>query len=156
MAQGIELVSFSDKTKTVTTTNKTGTVVRLMTAKEFKQANHVKGQEARRKYNDYLREHGKASTAGLAAELTKGNLLVRSFRDSRGSMAVSFIKADKLKDPKTDEQAKAKAEADKAVEAAKLEVVKNMVATGGFTEEYAREVVFGKPAAPKDGVTINV
>jgi hypothetical protein len=83
----------------VTSVTKFGTTVRLQTAKEFKSAQGLKGQDGRRAYNAYLREQGKASTAGLAAALTGGELLVRSYRDSKGSVGVNFIKASAIKDP---------------------------------------------------------
>jgi hypothetical protein len=93
------LVSFEPTASAVTTTNKFGTTIRLQTAKEFKTAKGLKGQDGRRQYNAYLSAQGKASTAGLAAALTGGELLVRSYRDSKGSVGVNFIKASSIKDP---------------------------------------------------------
>lgn len=95
----MQLVQFNQSANVVTTTTKAGTTVRLQTAKEFKTEKGLKGQEARRQYNAYLREQGKASTAGLAAALTTGQLLARSYRDSKGSVGVNFIKASAIKDP---------------------------------------------------------
>lgn len=94
------LVSFNTEAQSVTVTSKFGTTVRLQTAKEFKAAKGLKGQAARKEYNAYLREQGKASTAGLAAALTTGELLVRSYRSSKGSVSVNFMKASAIKDPK--------------------------------------------------------
>jgi hypothetical protein len=97
--QTTALVQFGQSASVVTTSNKWGTTVRLMTAKEFKTAKGIKGQDARRQYNDYIKEHGKANTAALAAALTSGELLVRSARDSKSSVGVNFIKASSLKAP---------------------------------------------------------
>lgn len=97
----MQLVQFQADASVVSTQNaRTGTTtVRLQTAKEFKTAKGLKGQEGRKAYNEYLREHGKANTAGLAAALTSGELLVKGVRDSKNSMAVSFVKASSIKDP---------------------------------------------------------
>lgn len=95
------LVTFNSNSNVVVSVNpKTqAETVRLMTAKEFKTSKGIKGNEAKRQYNAYLKEHGKASTAGLAAALTSGELLVTSVRDSKNKLAVSFTKASSLKDP---------------------------------------------------------
>lgn len=74
--------------------------MRLLTAKEFKESRGLKGQDGRREYNEYLRTQGRANTAGLAAALTKGDLLVKGYRDFKGSLSVSFAKAGAIKDPK--------------------------------------------------------
>lgn len=95
------LVSFNANANAVESYNskmKT-TTVRLLTAKEFKGARGLKGNEASRAYNAYIREHGLANTAGLAAALTSGDLLVRSARDSAKSLNVSFVKKSAIKDP---------------------------------------------------------
>jgi hypothetical protein len=47
-----------------------------------------------------LRDNGQANTAGLAAALTSGELLVRGVQDSAKSMRVSFIKRSQIRDPK--------------------------------------------------------
>ena len=100
------LIKFGQASSAVMSTNpKTGgTSVRLLTAREFKNEYGLKGKEATRQYNDYLRAQGRANTAGLAAALTSGELLVKGFSDFRTSLRVSFVKASKLKDPKTNEK----------------------------------------------------
>lgn len=95
------LIQFGTDALTVTLENakQKSTTVRLLTAKEFKDAKGLKGQEARKAYNDYLRTHGGANTAGLAAAMSSGELLVKSAKDYRGSLTVSFIKKSAIKDP---------------------------------------------------------
>lgn len=86
----------------VVKSTKAGDTVRLMTAREFKEARNVKGQEAKKAYNEYLRTNGRASTAALAAALTSGELLVKGYRDGKNAVSVNFVKASSLKDPDAD------------------------------------------------------
>jgi hypothetical protein len=95
------LISFDASANAVTSYNEKmkTTTLRLLTAKEFKTARGLKGNAASVAYNAYIREHGLANTAGLAAALTSGELLVRSARDSSKSLNVSFVKKSAIKDP---------------------------------------------------------
>ena len=96
------LIEYGQDTQIVTKQTKFGHTVRLMTAKEFKEMHGLKGQEGKRMYNEYLRERGKANTAGLAAALTSGDLFVKGYTDRKNSLTVQFTKASSIKDPAPD------------------------------------------------------
>ena len=97
----MQLVSFSTTDIVKSQNSRTGSVtVRLMSAKEFKTARGLSGQEGKRQYNDYLREQGKANTAGLAAAMSTGELLVKRFQSTKNGCSVGFVKRDSIRDPK--------------------------------------------------------
>lgn len=100
------LIQFNQSASAIVTQNsRTNAVsVRLLSAKEYKDQHGLKGKDGTRQYNDYLRQQGRANTAGLAAALTSGELLVKGFRDFKGSMNVNFVKASQIKDPKAAEK----------------------------------------------------
>lgn len=101
------LVQFGSSSDVVTKQSKTGgTTVRLLTAKEFKTARGLKGNEASREYNAYLREQGRANTAGLAAAMSTGQLLVKRLTGTKNGCTVGFVFADGLKDPKAKSESK--------------------------------------------------
>jgi hypothetical protein len=95
------LVTFDAGTRTVALVGRGYSGVRLQTAAEFKRSRGLKGQEARRHYNEYLRLNGRANTGGLAAAMSTGELLVTGFRDyeKSGRMNVTFMRKDRIKDP---------------------------------------------------------
>ena len=123
------LVSFGADASAVSSHNaKTGvSTVRLMTAKEFKTAKGLTGQAAKKAYNDYLREQGKANTAGLAAAMTSGELLVKGYQAGKNGLRVSFAYASKLKDPKS--------QADAAMSQEDAELVAALKASGLSLED---------------------
>lgn len=90
------LITFDASANAVTTTKKSGTTVRLMTAKEYKHAKGLKGQAGRRAYNAYLLEQGKANTAGLAAALTSGELLIKSWRNGKNAGTIGYVKRSSI------------------------------------------------------------
>jgi hypothetical protein len=83
------VTSFNEKTKT--------TSCRLLNKKEFSNSRNLKGGEAKRAFNEYLRVQGKVNTAGLAGALTTGELLVKGVQDTPNGMTVRLVKASSLK-----------------------------------------------------------
>ena len=67
---------------------------RLMTPKEFKIANVIKGSEAKRKYLEYKLREGKVSTVELGKAMMEGKLLVSGYREynKSGKLNVAFEK----------------------------------------------------------------
>jgi hypothetical protein len=99
----MEMVQFESTVAVVRTENaKTKTTgIRLQTAKEWKEANSAANisrtsNQVKQAYNDYLRTAGAANTAGLAAALTTGKLLVKGVQNTPKGMTVRFLKADAM------------------------------------------------------------
>ena len=98
----VAVITFGEKTEVAKKTYRGGyTGERLLSAVEYKRAHDLKGSEGKRAYNQYLRENGKANTAGLAAALTTGELLVKGYRPSKNGLQISLLHASMIKDPST-------------------------------------------------------
>lgn len=103
------------------------TGARLMTCKEYKLANGVKGNEAKKGYSEYLMKNGVNCNARLAEAIAKGEIVTTSFKrwETKGKFQVAgmtsaaALKVGEVKPGKAD---KAKADqADVALKAAQAE-----------------------------------
>lgn len=71
------LAVFNQETKIVTRQLTSGAVTsRLMSAAEFKRTHGLKGQEGKRRYNDYARSQGLLANQNVAAQLAGGKIVI--------------------------------------------------------------------------------
>lgn len=82
------------------------TGARLMTKKEFKEANGVTGAEARRQFNEYIRTNGVNSNVRLGALLNAGQILTTNFTKTVNGWQASGKWASAVEDKPAKESVK--------------------------------------------------
>lgn len=78
--------------------SKTGTTHRLMQKKEFKlQYPELRGNALTNAYNQHIKDNGKAMASASMAFVNQSGLLLKSVRNTKNTVNMSFVKPESLK-----------------------------------------------------------